>query len=259
MKLRSIMCVGAMALAAVSFADDYTDGAVVGWARVDSPNARTVIGVPWLNVATDGNVAVAKLVKTDTLTPGDALYICDGENWSGYVLSQEKTWVGTQTVKTLAGGGQETIPAANDSATLPRGKALILERQSTSEPFYLYGKDGALVQSELTATVAAGGEKPVLSLLASPKLAEVDVNANGFITGTIDAGDAIIMPVEGGFTTSYTRNADNTAWVKKTTTTMQKFGKTITVEQLTSEGCTIPLGTGFWYSRAGDSALTINW
>lgn len=259
MKLRSIVSVGAIALAAAAFADgEYVGGDVVGWARVDSPNARTVIGVPWLKVDGAGDVKVAKLVKTDNLTEGDKLYVFYDGTWYFYQLDANKTWVAGAT----ATAGAEPPVAAVDpeTATIARGKALILERASTSTPFYLYGKDADLAEAELTATVAAKtGDSAALTLLASPKLAEVDVNANGFITGTIDAGDAIIMPVEGGFTTSYTRNADNTAWVKKTTTTMQKFGKTITVEQLTSEGCTIPLGTGFWYSRASDSALTINW
>lgn len=256
MKLRSIVSVGVMALAAAAFAD-YTDGKVVGWARVESPNARTIIGVPWLNVGGDGNVEVAKLVKTDTLTQGDKLYVFDNGTWYFYELDSSKAWVAGNTVNANA-----SPVAAGDptTATIARGKALVLERASTSDPFYLYGKYGDLDSAELTATVAAmSGTKPTLTLLASPKLAEIDVNANNFITGTINASDSIIMPVEGGFTTSYTRNADNTAWVKKTTTTMTRFGKTITVEQLTSEGCTIPLGTGFWYSRAGDSALTINW
>ena len=260
MKLRSIMCVGAMALAAVSFADDYTDGAVVGWARVDSPNARTVIGVPWLNVATDGNVAVAKLVKTDTLTAGDKLYVFDDGTWYFYELSRGKEWVAGTTANANA---SPVVAGEPDTATVARGKALILERQSTSDPFYLYGKDGALTSAELTATVAAGGEeKATLTLLASPKLAEVDVNASGFITGgIIAAGDSIIVPVAGGNTVSYTRNAENDAWVRETIEQVtMPWGAVFNKKVYTSVGCTIPLGTGFWYSRAaGQSPLTVNW
>ncbi len=258
MKLRSIVCVGAMALAAAAFADgEYTDGKVVGWARVESPNARTIIGVPWLKVGGDGSVEVAKLVKTDNLTVGDKLYVFDDGTWYFYELDASKAWVAGTTANANASPVKAGDPSA---ATVARGKALIIERASTSEPFYLYGKYGELEQSESSATVAAKtGDKAQLTLLASPKLAEVDVNAKGFITGEINAGDMIIMPVSGGYTTSYTRNTDNTAWVKKTTVTKQKFGKTITVETLTSDGCTIPLGTGFWYSRAGDTGLTVNW
>ena len=258
MKLRSIVSVGVMALAAAAFADDYSDGAVVGWARVDSPNARTVIGVPWLKVDGDGAVEVAKLVQTSSLTAGDKLYVFDDGMWYFYELDANKAWVAGTTAHANADPVLAGDPA---TARVTRGKALILERQSTANPFYLYGKDGALSAGELTATVAAGGdESSTLTLLASPRLEEIDVNSkSGFITGTIADGDSIIMPVAGGNTVSYTRQ--NGSWVRETIEQVtMPWGAVFNKKVYTSVGCTIPLGTGFWYSRAaGQSALTINW
>ena len=228
MKLRSMMCVGAVALATAALADTYTDGKVYGWLRVDSTNKVTVVGVPWLCVTNDANVEVAKLVKTDNLTAGDKLYIFNNGTWSGFVLNAGLTaWEGVATTKKV-NGVDTTIPAANDTLRLARGQALYLERDDASQPFYLYGRYGALTSAELTSSIAAGGEKPTVTLLASPKLdADMDVNSSGRFTGTIDAGDSIIIPTEGAFSISYTRNAANTAWQKVTKTTMTRFGKTI--------------------------------
>ena len=266
MKLHSIVCVGAMALAVAAFADgEYTDGKVVGWLRVDSDKAVTVIGIPWLCVAEDANVEVAKLVKTDNLTAGDMLYIYNNGNWTGFRLNDGCTaWEGYATTKKV-NGVDTTIPAASDALRLARGQALYLERQNPAEnnvakPFYLYGRYGDLTAEESTSQIAAGGAKPTVTLLASPKLdADLDVNRSGLFTGTIDASDSIIIPTQGAFTVSYTRNAANTAWQRVTKTTMTRFGKQIEVESYTEEGCTIPRGTGFWYSRVANSALAINW
>lgn len=261
MKLRSMMCVGAIALATAALADTYTDGKVYGWLRVDSTNKVTVIGIPWLCVTNDANVEVAKLVKTDNLTAQDKLYIYNNGTWSGFVLNSGRTaWEGVATTKKV-NGVDTTIDGASDTLRLARGQALYLERADASQPFYMYGRYGALTSAESTSSIAAGGEKPTVTLLASPKLdADMDVNSSGrFTGGEINAGDSIIIPTQDAFSISYTRNAANTAWQKVTKTTMTKFGKTIEVESYTTEGCTIPRGTGFWYSRVANTGLTINW
>ena len=66
MKLRSIACVGAMALATAALATDVlTDTKTLGWMRVDSDLAITAVGVPWTDIGDPtANVKVADLVKT---------------------------------------------------------------------------------------------------------------------------------------------------------------------------------------------------
>lgn len=247
MKLRSMMCVGVTAFAAVVSATDVlTDDKTLGWMRVDSTNAVTVVGVPWAAVTnTAVDVSVANLIKTDNLTAGDSLYVYNDDTWSRFVLNEGRTaWVGTATTKEVANGGSVTIPAASDSETIARGKALYLERQNPTEggvakPFYLYGAVGA---TAVATSTFSGANK---YLVASPKAAAFTVTS-AKISGASNK-DVIQVPLAGGTSRIYQYFSTKNKW--------RCNGKW--------EGETgyedIPLGTGFWYLASSTSAITFTW
>ena len=203
MKLRSIACVGAMALAAAALATDVlTDTKTLGWMRVDSDLAITAVGVPWTDIGDPtANVKVADLVKTDNLTDGDNLYVYNNGTWTFYTLSSG-AWVAGTTANSSI-----TATAGDPSdATIARGQALYLERQNPKEnnaakPFWVYGADG----SEIATTTLTGSTK---YLVASPKATAFIPQSSAFVGATQKtrkaAGDQIVVPLEGGATRTYT-------------------------------------------------------
>ena len=235
MKLRSIACVGAMALATAALATDVlTDTKTLGWMRVDSDLAITAVGVPWTDIGDPtANVKVADLVKTDNLTDGDNLYVYSNGTWTFYTLSSG-AWVAGTTANSSI-----TATAGNPSeATIARGQALYLERQSYSSPFYVYGADG----SEITSTTLSGAKK---YLVASPKATAFTVTSEK-ITGASNK-DVIQVPLTGGTSRIYQYFATKNKW--------RCNGKW--------EGETdyedIPLGTGFWYLASSTGEVTFTW
>jgi len=246
MKLRSMMCVGVTALAAVASATDVLeDSKTLGWMRVDSTNAVTVVGVPWAAVTNNAvDVSVANLIKTDNLTDGDSLYVYNDGAWSRFVLTSG-AWVGSATTMGI-GGTSTTIPAASDSETIARGKALYLQRQNPTEggvakPFYLYGAVGA---TAVATSTFSGANK---YLVASPK-AEAFTVTSGKIANANNK-DTIQVPLAGGGSRIYQYFAGSkNMW--------RCNGKWQNEEGY--EG-TIPLGTGFWYLASSTSAITFTW
>ena len=245
MKLRSIVSVGVMALAAAAFADgEYTDGKVCGWMRIDSTFPITAVGVPWVDVAnTNSNVRVKDLVLTDTLTEGDKLYVYNNGTWSFYQLNSGKAWVPGSTATTYAA----PIPTADaDTATIARGQALYLERSVTNQPFYVYGAEGSAVAS----TTLTGATK---YLVASPKATAFTPshsNISGATPKGRNSGDQIVVPLNGGSTRIYTLRGGK--WGYATS-----GGR---VEEGSESYQPVSLGTGFWYiTGSSENAITITW
>ena len=248
MKLRSMMFVGAAALATAVFADgEYTDGKVCGWMRVDSTLPITAVGVPWTAVSnTTVNVAVADLVKTDSLTTNDKLYIYDNGDWKMFNLQEVsgvRKWVGSTTVSTNSPSGVE---AGDDSMLIARGQALYLERQNPATPFYVYGAVGSAIQPQ---TLTANSK----NLVASPKAEAFVISTTSIVNATAKArgqkGDQIVVPLDGGASRVYT--LVNGAWGYTDSSTGSRMTG--------AEACKVPLGTGFWYNTAVGSTPTINW
>ena len=246
MKLRSIVSVGVTALAAVASATDVlTDEKTLGWMRVDSTNEVTVVGVPWAAVTnTAVDVSVANLVKTDNLTAGDSLYVYNDGAWSRFVLNEGRTaWEGSSTTMSI-GGKSTTIPAASDSETIARGKALYLQRQNPTEggvakPFYLYGAVGA---TAVATSEFSGANK---YLVASPKASAFVVSTNN-ISGASNK-DTIQVPLAGGGSRIYQYFSKQKKW--------RCNGKW----QDDSGYEPIALGTGFWYLASSTDAITFTW
>ena len=240
-----MMFVGAAALTTAALATDVlTDTKTLGWMRVDSTLPITAVGVPWTDVSDPtANVKVADLVKTDNLTAGDNLYVYNNGTWTFYTLSGG-AWVAGTTANSSI-----TATAGDPSeATIARGQALYLERQSYSDPFYVYGADG----SAITSTTLTGATK---YLVASPR-ATAFVPQTSAISGATAksrtaAGDQIVVPLEGGATRTYTLISGKWGYVN---------GSGVRVKEGDDGYLPIQLGTGFWYVTASASnSITITW
>lgn len=248
MKLKSVICALAVAAMAPLFANQ-TSTNICGWMKVTSDLTNTIVGVPWVEVngAADAAVKVANLVKTDDLTKGDKLYFYQDGTWFAWTLG-DKGWAADTTVTV---SGVAVSEPAGDQA-VARGQALILERQATAKPFYLYGQYSA---AAVPAQTAAQGStaKPAYTLMASPKVEAFDLNA-GKITGA-GADDTIVVPLNGGASTIY-RLKDG-VWGSDVKTTVELFGKKVT-KLVFTPATALPAGTGFWYVSVGGEP-TIAW
>lgn len=237
MKLRSIMCVGAVALTAAAFATDaLTDEKTLGWMRIDSTLPVTAVGVPWTDVGNPANnVKVADLVKTDNLTNGDNLYVYNNGTWTFYTLSG-----GAWVAGTTANSSITATAGTPSTATIERGQALYLERQNptTYGYFYVYGAVG----SALSSTSYSGAKK---YLVASPKAAAFTVTSSK-ISGASNK-DVIQVPLAGGTSRIYQYFSTPNKW--------RCNGKWEDAEGYEQ----IPLGTGFWYLASSENAITFTW
>ncbi len=237
MKLRSIMCVGAVAAAMAAFATDaLTDTKTLGWMRVDSDLAITAVGVPWTDIGNPANnVKVADLVKTDNLTNGDNLYVYNNGTWTFYTLSG-----GAWVAGTTANSSITATAGSPSTATIERGQALYLERQNPTTPayFYVYGAVG----SALSSTSYSGAKK---YLVASPKAAAFTVTS-AKISGASNK-DVIQVPLAGGTSRIYQYFTTKGKWRCN-----GKWEGESGYEE-------IPLGTGFWHIASSTDAVTVTW
>ena len=251
MKLRSMICGFAFAVASAAFAaapDAYaTSSNTCGLMNVPSTAETTMVAVPWVTVLGEGDtMKVANLVKTDTLTAGDELYYYDGSTYYRWLLTGG-AWTPSATTKD-ENGTSVTVQAPEADYGIARGKGLFLVRKDTSKEIWLYGQYSA---SAISVTPAAGtATVPAYTMIANPNAADYDLNAKG-VAGA--AGDQILL---GDGVTLYTRSA--TQWTKAVTTTKTLGGKTVPVKTQSAEGVTIPAGQGAWYVSKGGSP-TIAW
>ena len=249
MKLSVMIC--AMVAGAALFADDVTSP-TFGLIRVtDTASSNTVIGVPWKNIGDDGNVTLSNLVSTANLDAGDIVYLYEGETWLGYQLSASGVWEALTTVN----GTDVVSPQAADAKRLARGTGLIIQRAHNTNPIYLCGR---LDTENASSTITAGTSPSdtVQTLFANGGTSDLDLNTASVVGG---AGDRIIVPLNGGASIQYEYKNSKWGRYEKQSVTKTFGSRTITLNQdVWTEGCTIPVGTGAWYLSAGGSP-TITW
>ncbi|MCR5114520.1 MAG: hypothetical protein K6A95_02420 [Bacteroidales bacterium] len=252
MKLRLMIC--AMAASSALFATDpMTSSVVYGVMGVaDTASSNTVVGVPWVS-ATGDAVSLSNLVSAATLEANDTLYLYDTVNdqWCAYQLLASGVWNPLTTVK----GNTLVNPPEADAKMLARGTGLILQRAHNTDPIYLCGRIGT---GSATSSITAGTSpsNTVQTLFANGGAGDLDLNSAGVVGG---AGDRIIVPQNGGMSIQY--EYKNNKWGRYTKQSVTKTigTRTITLNQdVWTEGCTIPAGTGAWYMSAGGSP-TITW
>lgn len=236
---------------------------VFGILRVDSAQKETIISVPW--IAADSvtrDIKVADLVLTSNLTEGDTLYYYNDKatfEYEAWILTADKTWAPVTTVSKRG----ITVGEHAGLRDIPRGGALFIVRQDTSEPIYLYGRYTATPPEGIT--VAQGSPETTTApavrahtLLAPSNPDGADLNAtnadgsNKYMTGTPSVTDFIM--IEPGKPLTY-RNPDGNGWKWGI---YAKTGRTTYTWDTRPETTTIKHGQGCWYVSEG-GAPTFTW
>ena len=260
MKLRSLICVSAVATASAAFALD--GGNTFARLRVDTGSiTNSIIAIPFAGCGESAaEIYVTNLVMTTNLSAGDTLMYNNGTAWYAWEI-QGGAWA------PLAAGTKNgvTIAAPQDFKMLC-GKACWLIRQSSSNPVYLYGQVTNVLRSVYVAG-ATGENAYGYTIIAKPsESSALDLNTwKGAGTG-IGNGDTLLVPTASG-TGQITYKYNGTAWTAATTTATQKknprTGEMTWVTNTTwtaiSTSTTIPAGKGVMYGRKGAEGTTLEW
>ena len=242
MKLRLMICT--IAASTALFATDPTTSSVVYGVMgvADTSSSNTVVGVPWVN-ADAGAITLSNLVSTATLDTGDIIYLYEGTTWYGYRLNAG-VW---EPYTTVTGTGNTTLqtPDAADVKPLVKGKGLIVQRASNTDPIYLCGRYE--VATGLNTQISAGATV----LIANPS-----TTAKTFVASDGAVGDQICVPLNGGGLKIYEKTAEGWGSYKETKTTKGGRTKTVRTWEL---GCSLAPGMGAWYENKGSSEVSIAW
>ena len=260
MKLRSLICVSAVAAASAAFA---LDGAnTFARLKVTSDLKNSIIAIPLAGCGeTDAKIYVTNLVMTTGLSAGDTLMYNDGENWYAWEI-KAGAW------SPIVSGTREGVSiAAPNAFKMDCGKACWLIRSSTSNPIYLYGQVNETMPASVTVPGAASASGVAYTIVAKPSEAEaLDLNAWKGAKG-MSEGDTLLVPdssTMGSTTYYYNGSAWCTNGVTGTTTitnprTQAKTTRDVYGWCAISSSVTIPAGKGFMYGRKGNSEATLLW
>ena len=222
----------------------------IGVVKVASNAEITIIPVPWQSLG-DGDIKAFELVHAASLSDDDELivYGTDGKPQTWIVKNGE--WTAPAAEYTIGGGDSEPQQVeAQDPAELKRGQGVILKRKDTKKEIVLIGQPVANETEKVeTPIAAASANEPSWNLVASPKMAEVDISA-AFTEEKGNTSDEIIVPTA-GTPKHYTYKEGKWGYTGKISekTVRLPNGKTTTAVQFGRKtGDTdVPAGTGFWY------------
>ncbi len=257
MKLRSIICVSAVAAVASASALTSTNT----FARLPitgNTYQNALVAIPFAGCGeTNAEIYVTNLVMTANLKAGDKLLYKDGNTYYAWQLATDGgAW---QKMVTSTDFGTSVTPSAAQT-TLPCGKGCWLVRSSATitadSTIYLFGQ---VNEGPLTTTVLASTDGTII--------------CRPYETGAIDlyswkpigvaAGDTVSVPDSTNPTGKKTYTYKNGNWTVQTTVTKEGRRPGMTTVTVTdtpvAEGTTIPAGVAFMYGRYGDSDLTITW
>lgn len=209
---------------------------VYGVMRISSSESEVIIAVPF-NSADDSPINVSNLVLTANLTVDDDLYYYNGTDFDAWKLAE-----GAGGVKYWQSVGQVDKTQVKTSenpatATLSRGRSLIIRREKTSSPIYLIG----IVPTGTASTTIAANTKALVAppFTGTDTKTTIDLNADVTWSG-VDAKDILWVPSSGSSLKQY--KYKNGQW---------KAG-------FSTAAATVPAGQGFWYESKG-GAPTITW
>ncbi|MBQ6137676.1 MAG: hypothetical protein IJI73_09940, partial [Kiritimatiellae bacterium] len=230
--------------------------ATVGVLRVSSALTNTVTVAPWLSMSVDStneiDVSVSDAVNPFCIGAGDAIYAYETEDgtFRMWELLDGGDWNAPVTVN-KKGVSQSTA----EVSTFEPGKAFWLVRNAPGPYIYLVGRyTGA---DYVTALEGGTAENPGSTLVANPTMFDIALNDLEFVDGDGDAatpavGDRIVFQDISGMQTIYCRDSENETWGRIVPT---KVGNRI--RQVWTEDGTNTVGTGFWYLRTDEGALSI--
>ena len=253
-KMVSILSIFATTVAiASSVQSDNTFGVL----KLDIGTAagQTIISVPWENVG-GGDIEVDKIMLTNNLAVNDQLW------YFNQVNKKYQVWKLTATGWAAQDVVSESKEAALDGTTVPRGSALIIERNSEGSDgnIYLYGQ---YTETTATNTIATSSSAAVYSLIAPTATTGSTVDLNSRLEleydGTPLAGDKIIKGAgtDNIYTYRVPTGGDSSAWCK--TSWVEQGGAK--VQQFVAADVTLPVGKGAWYLRQAseEEALKLIW
>ncbi len=252
MKLKSLVVASALAITVPLFGQSETpvveSSNTFGILKVESGSDVTIVAIPWVECGTGEAVKVANLVKTDNLTKGDQLYVYEKGTWLLFLLG-DSAWEAATTA--AENGGVPAITTSNPNKTISRGSAVILKRQDTTKPFYLYGQESGATAS--VTAIGGSAAAPGYTALASPSTSDVLVSS--IPVGAKDSELRILEKVDGEPAERTYRAVTFDGSVK-----WAKFVVSGTRGSWTEVGNTdtIPAGVGFWYVNTG-SDVKIDW
>ena len=264
MKLRSLICVSAVAAASAAFAL----GGANTFARlkVTSDLSNSIIAIPLAGCGeTEAKIYVTNLVMTTGLSEGDTLmYKEDGTSWYAWEI-KSGSW------SPVAAGTKNGVTyAAPNAYMMDCGRACWLIRSSTSNPIYLYGQVNETLPTSVTVSGAADADKFAYTLIAKPSESSA-LDLNSWHPANAATGDLLLVPVSTNLNAmgqvTYRYNATTPAWetVRQTTTSVTN-ARTKAVSVVTnstwtaiSTSTTIPAGKGVMYGRKGTSGATLAW
>ena len=260
MKLRSLICVSAVAAASAAFA---LDGAnTFARLKVTSDLKNSIIAIPLAGCGeTNATIYVTNLVMTTGLATGDTLMYNDGTDWYAWEINAGGAW------SPVASGTKNGVTVAAPNAyKMDCGRACWLVRSSTSNPIYLYGQVNETLPASVTVGGADAAGKFAYTLIAKPSESSA-LDLNEWHPAEAAAGDVLLVPAANGSTGQITYKYSGSAWQTATTSvtemTNPRTHQTTYVTNSTwtaiSASTPIPAGKGFMYGRKGTSGATLAW
>lgn len=264
MKLRSLICVSAIAATAASFAID--GGNTFARLKVTSDVKDSIIAIPFAGCGeSTAEIYVTNLVMTAGLANGDTLMYNNGTAWYAWEIQGASGntaghWVGVSTSSKTT----QTLAAPAEEFKVACGKACWLLR-STTGAYYLYGQVTNVLQGVRVAG-AASANAVAYTIIAKPdEAAALDLNTwKGKGQGN---GDTLLVPDASNPTGQITYKYNGSAWTQATLTTTEvtnpRTKQTSLVTNTTwtaiSSSVTIPAGKGFMYGRKDTSYADLAW
>ena len=262
MKLRSLICVLAIAAASAAFALNGDN--VFARLAVTSSFTNSIIAIPFSGCGeASPEIYVTNLVMTTNLEAGDTLMYKDGSTWYAWEI-KNGAW---SKMDSVTPEGTSVTPPAS-SVPLACGRGVWLCRQTPSNKVYLYGQVKADKPS--VALPAGTTNAPSYTVVGYPvEDANLDLyswKGKTFMT----EGDMVIVPAaknaQGNGSGQKTYRYNGAAWTVVTTTETtvtnpfsgaQSVRKNVSYTPIDSEGThTIAVGCGFLYGCvASDKTL----
>lgn len=225
----------------------------VGVVKATQPTEIAVIAVPWKQFMEGDHISVSNLVKTANLTPGDKLYIYEGEKYDVWALDGNRHW--QQATSVSSENGEQIVKAPFGAAhehPVGHGTGVFLERQKSSVPYYLYGEvdeDASLV------TTVEEERMPI----ANPNLKPFDLNGHYYDADakewkySVEANEGDVITIPMGKTQRKCIFKDG-GWGYYQKKVVEGVLKQTWINEVK-----IPAGTGCWYIKNGENNVKIDW
>ena len=235
--MKKLLSLAFCAASALAFADEIECGEV-GVIQVTSSQQNTVIAAAFGDLASDGDIKVANIVKTTGLASDDQLFVFKNGSFSGWTYNgKTKSWDPVEAIISQDANGniKSAAGTAADAELVAYGSGVWLKRANKPSADFTIAVYGKPVSK--TISVAAG----TTVLCGNPTYTEKKPTITGAQTG-----DIIKVPSDALLLKTYRYNG--TAW---------KYANGASIETGLPE---IPAGTGFWYQAADSgSARTLTW